>query len=144
TWRAAFRRIAVGLHVEDRAGDRPVQSLLRGRRADDAALDVRSDCAGRDHVQAGRGRVIDAVLTEEEGEDGNLVNDAAARAYHGFTSAPRVPNQSEARREVVVVSLVGTVDVDADLLQSDLRIEIAEQIVPLFDHAVQIVAHPEV
>ena len=96
---------------------------------------------GRYRVQAGRGCVVDPVLPEEERQNRNLVRYARARADHGVALAPRVPHDPEARGEVVVVAVIRRVYVDAHLLEPDFRVEVADQVVLLFDDSAQVVAH---
>src|SRR6185295_654747 len=139
---AALTRIAVELDIEDRARRRPIQprSLSR-RRADDCAFDVRSDRSRRYNVETRSGRIVDSVLAEENGQNGNLVCNAPTRAHHCASLAGHVPDESEPRRKVVVITFIRRVDVYADLLKAHRGIKVAEHVMLLFDHSVEVITH---
>src|SRR5262249_2964866 len=112
--RAAAVWIAVGLDVEYRTGSAPVQraAWLGCCRRDNAAVDVRSDGAGGNHVDSRRRGVVDSVLSEKHRQYRDLVSDARPCSDHRIALALRVPDDPDPRSEVVMIALIRRVDVD--------------------------------
>src|SRR6185295_1464496 len=139
---AALTRIAVELDIEDRARRRPIQprSLSR-RRADDCAFDVRSDRSRRYNVETRSGRIVDSVLAEENGQDGNLIRNARPRAHHRASLPGHVPHKAKTRSKVVVIAFIGRVDVYANLLKPYRGIKVPEHVMLFFDHSVEVITH---
>ena len=93
--RAALIRVAVELNIENRARWRPVQPrTLSRRRADDCALDVRSDRSGRYNVETRSGRVVHSVLAQENGQDRNLICNAPTRPNHCVSLPGHIPHKA--------------------------------------------------
>src|SRR6185295_3418011 len=139
---AALTRIAVELDIEDRTRRRPVQprSLSR-RRADDCAFDVRSDRSRRYNVETRSGRIVDSVLAEENGQNGNLVGDAPTGTDNRAALPGNIPHQAKTRSKVVVITFIRRIDVYANLLKAHRGIKVAEHVMLLFDHSVEVITH---
>src|ERR1700730_3737166 len=101
---AALRRSA----CENGSSKTPVQAgIVIGRSHNFSATRGDTCDTRRNDADARGGSVIHAVLSNEDRDVGNFVDQAGARANGGFAFAGGVPDNANARTEIVVIAVVG-------------------------------------
>lgn len=80
----------------------------------------------------------------EGAQDDQFIDDAAAGPDHGFSVAAHVPSKAKAGADIIVIAIVYARDLDSFLDDSQVRIEAAENVVPIMRNGSEFVAHTEI
>ena len=74
----------------------------------------------------------------------NLISHTATGADHRLAVPPRIPGDSQTRREVVVVTFVRRTDPMTHLLDTGCGVKIGQPVLALLDYRVQVIAHARI
>src|ERR1700746_3504882 len=128
-------------------GGIPVNSTSSGvaaRKADDADGDGTSTRTDADAPRWNSAQAKRIVQSKEGLPVESLINQASPTADNRLAISADIPGKASARGKVIMVALIRTFDLLADLLETDTGIEVAEQVVFFLNDGVQLIPKPEI